>query len=148
MSQSQKKVWENVERSDPNSVWKHFYKEKSSHEAKCKLCSKIIKCAGSSTSGLHTHLKTSHNEINKRKVDSEGPSTIVKSPEKVTKYFRTIEDNTLEACVSRMVALDGFPYIKFVSSMDLRNLFLAKGFKANLPKSANSIRKIVVKQFI
>lgn len=143
-SELKKNIWENVERTNQNSVWKYFYKEKNSQLTMCKLCSKEIKCSGGSTSGMHTHMKTVHNETttNKRKADSS--ETIIKSPVKITQYFTKIEDNSLEACVSRMVALDGFAYSKFVTSMDLRNLFLAKSFKTNLPKSANSIRKIVV----
>lgn len=147
-SQSQShKVWENVDRSDPNSVWKYFFKEKTSQLTKCKLCSKEIKCAGSSTSGMHTHIKTVHSDIitNKRKALNE--IAVIKSPAKITKYFPLVEDNSLEACVSRMVALDGFPYVKFVTSIDLRNLFLAKAFKTDLPKSENSIRKVVVMTF-
>ena len=51
-------------------------------------------------------------------------------------------DNTMAAVLARMTALDGLPFSVFCTSEDLRKSMKARGF--DLPKSANSIRKLVV----
>ena len=51
-------------------------------------------------------------------------------------------DNTMAAVLARMTALDGLPFSVFCTSEDLRKSMMARGF--DLPKSANSIRKLVV----
>jgi len=42
-----------------------------------------------------------------------------------------------------MTALDGFPFIVFITSNDLRQLLISKGY-SDLPKSAVTIRNRVV----
>ena len=58
-----KKFIEHSKGVDKYSVWFFFLKDEKGHIAKCKKCAKIIKTAGGSTSGLHTHLKTKHDVI-------------------------------------------------------------------------------------
>ena len=48
----------------------------------------------------------------------------------------------MEERVCRMVAKDGMPFYKFVSSTDLRELFKAEGHE--LPTSATSIQTMVM----
>ena len=47
------------EKESESAILKHFLREQGStpRTAKCKLCPSILKMAGGSTKGLHTHLK-------------------------------------------------------------------------------------------
>ncbi|CAF4861656.1 unnamed protein product [Pieris macdunnoughi] len=46
--------------SSSSYLWCHFLRSADAQTAKCKICSKILKTSGASTSGLHTHLKSKH----------------------------------------------------------------------------------------
>ena len=58
-------------------------------------------------------------------------------------YFASEKKTTLDETLARMTALNGLTFNIFITSKDLRQLLITSGFK-NLPKSANSIKKIVV----
>lgn len=126
-------------------VWQFFEKSANVASAKCKRCSKTIKTTGGSTKGLHTHLRTIHN-IDTRRKDDDETTALTSQPEtkkrKLTDFFATKDDNSLQAMVSRMVARDGFPFKVFVTSNDLRSALRAKGFE--LPKSEHSFRKMTM----
>lgn len=60
---------------DRNSVWYYFTRTVEKDVATCKQCSKKIKAAGGSTSGLHNHLKSQHKiNILKRKQEKADDS--------------------------------------------------------------------------
>lgn len=137
--------------ADENSIWFYFLKEEKGSYAKCKKCANFIKTGGGSTSGLHTHLKTKH-EINLRKRAAAEPvagsssqcdKLIVNSLTKITKYFRNTKDDSLAAVLARMTARDGLPFRVFITSDDLRKSLKALNLSDELPKSANTIKKIV-----
>ncbi|CAG4953711.1 unnamed protein product [Colias eurytheme] len=44
----------------PSSTWNYFLTSSDRQSAKCKICSRVIKTSGSSTSGLHGHLRSRH----------------------------------------------------------------------------------------
>ena len=58
---------------DKNSSWSYFEKTICKNAGICKKCSRTIKAIGGSTSGLHTHLRTSHdiNLLKRQKDDNE-----------------------------------------------------------------------------
>jgi len=48
--------------TDHAGIWQYYLREKKrGQKAMCKECSVIVKCEGGSTSGLHTHQRTKHN---------------------------------------------------------------------------------------
>lgn len=114
-----------------------------------------MKCTGGSTSGLQKHLKNVH-QISMNTADSqvpqsvESPSTSTnteikpKKKAKLTDYYESDANPSMEIMVSRMSAMDGYPFRTFVESEDLRMLFRKSGHK--LPKATNSIQNIVIKQ--
>jgi hypothetical protein len=136
--------------NNESSVWHHFLIERNGQLAKCKQCSKEIRCGGGSTSGLHTHLKTMHG-INKRKIseitssissDQDQPSQSKKS-NLITSFFKTDKNERLAKVLARMTARDGLSFNIFNTSIDIREGLIARGFK-ELPKSANTIRNMVL----
>lgn len=134
---------------DKNSIWFYFLKEEKGRYAKCNKCASIIKTGGGSTSGLHTHIKTKH-EINMRKraaepvAGSSSKSDEVAPLPQITKYFRNTKDDSLAAVLARMTARDGLPFRVFITSDDLRKSLKALNLTDELPKSAITIRKIVI----
>ena len=131
-------------------IWEHFLRESSGEHAKCKICQKILKTSGKSTSGLHKHLSSMHSDIKSKKPASETSEPPAKrrnlenptGERSITNYF-AFQDNSLEAIVARMTSVDGLPFSIFVTSTELRKLFLARGF--DLPKSSKTIREMVMK---
>ncbi|XP_038220906.1 uncharacterized protein LOC119838839 [Zerene cesonia] len=58
--ESKKEYVEYSKKRNPSSTWNYFLTSNDRQSAKCKICSRIIKTAGSSTSGLHGHLRSRH----------------------------------------------------------------------------------------
>ncbi|KAL0850731.1 hypothetical protein ABMA28_006673 [Loxostege sticticalis] len=144
--------FEDVKCDDRSSVWRHFLRARDKNSAKCKECNKILKCVGGSTSGLHKHLKNVHelrgeehgkDLSNQLHQESGNPSTSRKR--KISDYFESSTNPSMETMISRMVALDGMPFRVLANSDDQRLLFQKVGHK--LPKSANSIRALVFEQY-
>ena len=110
-----KKFNEHSKGGDKYSVWFFFLKDEKGHSAKCKKCAKIIKTAGGSTSGLHTHLKTKHDVILRKRdaIEPLGESSSISDtpPPKIIKCFKRTTEDSLAAILSRMTALDGLPFI-------------------------------------
>lgn len=84
---------------DTKSPWHYFNRTAAKDVAVCKQCSKIIKAAGRSTSGLHNHLKSQHkiNLLKRGKEKSEATSTSIQtvdvdSPSKITSYLKKTVD--------------------------------------------------------
>jgi hypothetical protein len=129
-----------------SSVWLHFLREKSGGFAKCKKCDATIKTSGSSTSGLHTHLRSKHNlNVLKNSINQEAVeqmSVAAKKKPKITDFFDRTKDDSLAAVLSRLVAKDAMPFGVIVTSSEIRKGLIARGF-SNLPTSSNTIRKKV-----
>lgn len=157
---------------DKTSVWYYFLRAADSQSCKCNLCQKIIKSIGGTTTGLRVHLKSSHGidislkldiEENKDSSTIQPPSQTtptasssnqllkqdhaysISSPlvkkRKVTDYFQS--SHSMEAIVSRMVALDGLAFSIFCTSEDQRRLFTNSGYD-KLPKTPKGIKNIVM----
>lgn len=43
-------------------IWQHFLRAKDKNSSKCKICNKVLKTSGGSTSTLHKHLKNVHDK--------------------------------------------------------------------------------------
>lgn len=108
--------------------------------AKSKTCSRIIKVLRGSTSGTtYTFKNTTLINVLKR---TEGKLTRGKN-------------DCFDKVLSRMTALDGFPFKVFYTSIELRKLLIVRGLK-NVPKSvlyyvknySNSVRNSLKKELI
>ena len=60
--------------SSTSLVWKDFTKVKDEEKAKCKICNKVLKCSGGSTSGLSRHSATHRKDSDSEPQD--GPSSV------------------------------------------------------------------------
>ncbi|CAH0560586.1 unnamed protein product [Brassicogethes aeneus] len=140
------------------NVWNYFTKlDKEDKSAKCSLCSNKLKISKGSYKGLKIHLKTKHcidisSENNKIKrpnsdlfpkasTSKTNLVNIICEEEIPKKKSKTIEENSMQKMVSRMVCKDGMALSLFCTSSDLRYLFSKSGFQ--LPNSPNTIRSIV-----
>jgi hypothetical protein len=130
------------------SPWTYFTKSSDKLYGICNVqgCKKPIKAVHGSSSGLRSHLSSHHGIKLEKQESSNEPSASASAPppkiRKITTYFSTDTDRSLEAMISRMVALDGFAFEKYVTSQDLRVLFAYMGF--TVPKCGKTIKKVVM----
>lgn len=151
MSSNSNVFEEHKKGSDTFSVWHYYLVDKQGQVAKCKQCSKEIKCCGGSTSGLHTHLKTIHKVNLKTKSDTavntekDASSSSQSQPKKITlcDYFKSKKTEQLCEILARMVARDGLPFRIFSSSEDIRKGLVARGYQ-DIPKSAAIIKSMTI----
>ena len=142
------------EENTNKTLWDYFVKC-DAEKAKCLKCFAILKLSQRSRKGLVTHLRSKHcidlkSQASTSKKDPcnvSAQSQIVDNCEIPKKRIKTIDnffinENSMEAIISRMIAKDGFTFNAFCKSIDLRNLFLKSGFR--LPSSPNTIRSIVL----
>lgn len=145
---------EHTKGQDENSIWYHYlFENVNKNVAKCKKCGKQIKCAGGSTSGLHTHLKTNHNiDTRKRKEcvakndqgsSGSSQSVTVKHSNSITKYLKIEKKDTLSEILARMTARDGLPFSIICTSIEIRKGLSARNFN-DIPVSPNTIRNMVI----
>ena len=124
-------------------IWNHYKKSKCGKFAECQICTKILKCDGGSTKGLHVHLKSVHKiDLIKRKIGEGDSLNNTKKPSAVKKLDFFMADSSLPAVLARMTACDGFSFKIFITSQDLRKSLTALGH--SLPKSATVIRELVM----
>ena len=139
-------IWTNYVIS-PDNIW-----------AKCLRCPSVLSVVGGCTKGLHNHEKThapksifkQNANVAKAVTDYENNSNSLcastsfpsasKRQKCITDDF-VIDGNTMETMISRMVSKNCLPIEKFITSMDLRSLFLHPGFK--LPSSTSTIRQLI-----
>jgi BED zinc finger len=135
-------------------AWEYFLRERFGQCAQCKLCKVVIKTVGGSTKGLHIHLETKHSINVRKRASPAGKNDDSAENERATDTAKRVntmdnyrllkrDDMSFPATISRMAACDGFPFLTFVNSKDLRRSLAALGFR-EIPKSPNGIRKIVV----
>ncbi|XP_055548367.1 uncharacterized protein LOC129731962 [Wyeomyia smithii] len=130
-----------------NSVWFYYLRGKQNREiAKCIRCSKVIKCEGSSTSGLKTHLKGQHNidlTLKKHAASCDiRPSKSATSSKNsnIMQYFSNVSQ--LEIVLARMAAKDCISFRTIARSEDIRQGLLARGF-TGIPKTHDGVRQKV-----
>ncbi|KAJ2944396.1 hypothetical protein O0L34_g18406 [Tuta absoluta] len=135
--------------SDSSSVWAHFLRSTKGEEAKCKLCMRIFKVSGS-TSTLHMHLKKVHaitlnlpsTSIASNNNDDDDDDTPSIKRSKMTHYFKS--EDSLDYVIARMVSLDGIAFRLFCTSEDLKKILRKSGY-TKLPTSPNTIRNTVMR---
>jgi hypothetical protein len=140
---------------DKRSAWQHFLRSSDGMLAQCKICKKILKTSGT-TSTLHNHLKLIHSIDVKQRVEVQDTEscastststatglTLTELPQKkrkLTDYFKS--EDSMEVALSKLAALDGLAFSVFCTSITLRKLFAKSGYK--LPASPHTIKKIII----
>lgn len=106
-----------------------FLKEKNGGYAKCNIFNKIFKTGGGSTSALHTHAKTIHllNTLKRASASVVSETSAIgetvagsSSSSQITKYFKTVNETSLEKILAEMCAYDGISFKVFITSEFLR----------------------------
>lgn len=130
-----------------NSVWFYYLRGKRNRGiAKCVRCAKVIKCEGSSTSGLKTNLKGQHGiDLTLKKPDASPeirPSTSAPSANKskIVQFFTNV--SPLEAVLARMAVKDSISFRTIANFEDIRQGLLARGF-TGIPKTHDGVRQKV-----
>lgn len=148
--------------NESDSVWFYFLTEKNNGQtAKCRRCEAILKTKGGSTKGLITHLKVHKIDLLDKRLKKEsqdasnaGTSKLVvgNTNNPLNKQKKIIDflvlkknDNSFEAVVARMTAVDGLPFSIFIKSPDLRQMLEARGY--HVPKSRHTIKTLVIAYF-
>lgn len=116
-----------------STIWNHFKKNKD--EAICNTCSKVLKCAGGSTSSLNYHLNAYHDGgIN------DGPSQ--------SKKQRKIEDflnkKSIEEDVARLASEDGLSFNRIAKSAFIQESFKKYNYDKSPPSNPTSVRNMVI----
>ena len=136
-----------------SAIWEHFLRGEAGQKAKCRYCNKVLKITGGSTKGLHVHLKSYHpnqcagpsragGSQDETNVDQPQPAS--KKTKTIDSYFLSKTEDDLDSTLARLCGRDGIPFNVFCTSLDLRSLMAAKGFR-NLPTHIDSIRKRVMR---
>ena len=142
--------------TDRAGIWQYYLRQKRRQKAMCKQCSVIVKCEGRSTSGLHTHQRTKHNnnmlkrptpqDVTKTNEDEQklisGNTTTKRGVEggPMTKFLLANAEGSLGDTIARMTACDGFPFQVFCKSPELKNALTAMGF-SKLPNSPTTFSR-------
>lgn len=120
----------------------------------CKTCGVNIRTTRGNTSGLWNHIQTHHGikpdgkaPKRKRQTDvDESPAykDVVKFKDVDTGELVIIDHASLDAIVTRLVALDGDTFHNLAHSIDKRNMIHSLGIGI-LPKSPTGIRDMVMR---
>lgn len=142
MSSNNESICGDEEGNTNNTFWDYFVEGDTAENAKCLLCSAILKLSQRSRKGLVTHLKSKHcidlkSQSQASRKDLCNVSQTASQPQNVDncenvipkKRAKTIDNclvkvNSMEKMISRMIAKDGFTFNAFCKSLDLRDLFL------------------------
>lgn len=119
-----------------SEVW-NFFDKINSVEAKCRNCSNVIKCKGSSTTGLINHLKRHQIEVNKKSPSKRPDQVITKnidlsSPKKrcmQPSILGFVQRDSLNKLLSRCAAKDGFSFRSITRSTAINEFIVKRGFE-------------------
>lgn len=137
-----------VDHNSNLGVYEYFQKSKPDNNwARCKICDSRFKAKGGSNGTLRKHLTKAHpnkviTEVTNRKRLAADDEIVKSSVPKITRYFSNDKQN-MAFFVSRMAALDGIPYQKFCTSVDLRAYLATKESKP-VPISPHTFKKMVI----
>lgn len=135
-------------------VWKYFRKNDNSEDATCKLCPSIIKCKGSSTSAMTSHLKRKH-KITETVSDTIGNKTVnpisntdnsvtPKKPKLQQQCIQSyVKKESLSELLAKCAAKDGFSFKSITNSLAIQEFITKRGFP--MPKSETTVKNLVLR---
>lgn len=147
-----------------SEVWKYFDK-KTIDSAACKRCGKVIKCAGSSTSGMKSHLLKKHSidiqpvithsthtteepTVTSTQENALGSGTVTSGMKRTASskpsdgsLLKFVKRDSLQQIVATLVAKDGIPVNSICKSSFIRDSLSLRGYK--LSTDANTIMNLV-----
>ena len=129
-----------------NPVWDYFLRSRNNEKAKCETCEKTISCKGGSTGAMRNHLSLKHKifldtKKTKQQASSEDTSKGFTGASKIENYFKP-NKQSLERVVAELAAVDRISFNTIATSKQLRQAFLARGYK--LPQTVQNVRNVVM----
>ena len=76
---------------------------------------------------MKNHLKLIH-QIDIKLTNESDSKDFCGSQMKISQYCKFKQRDSIEASISRLIAIDGLPYSKIVTSYELRSLLKSKGY--------------------
>ena len=126
-----------MQRKNTSNVWNLFHR-KNKDEAECISCSKVIKCAGGSTSSLSYHLKAVHGE---GRSDSRGDDSETKRQKTLHSF---IKKRSIEKDVAKLASVDGFSFKRIANSSFIQESFTKYNYDKPPPKNDVSVRNMIL----
>lgn len=140
-----------------SDVWTYFERN-NKENAKCKMCSSIIGCKGSSTSGMARHLRKHSIEIKKIQTlapvtpKQESVSSILSSPSQsapkkaknateTPSILKYVQRQSLCEIIAQLIAFDGISIRAVTKSAFIRESLSGRGY--NLPGDCHSVMELV-----
>ena len=121
-------------------MWRYFLESKSTSEAQCKLCPRILKTTGGSTKGLMDHLRLKHDKIYTQIQAGKVPDPAAKRP-RIENHYKPKPKMDLQERVSRFCAEDLMSLSLVCKSKQIREFFNKLGF--NGPTSRETVKKLL-----
>ena len=131
-----------------NSVRGYFLRSKNGERAKCETCESTISCKGESTGAMKNHLYLKHKILvdpkkAKHQVSSENTKSSA-GTSTIESYFKSTKES-LEMVVAELAAVDKISFNIIATSKQLRQAFLARGYK--LPQTVQNVKSIIMTFF-
>lgn len=124
-------------------VWQHF--NKRIDEAECNYCMAVLKCKGSSTTGLARHILVKHGiqikQDNNSMTDCQ-PFKKIKTAPSISDAEPNVDNKcNLKETLAKLVAVDDIPVKTIINSFFIRKSLLTQGLV--LPQSESEILRLV-----
>ena len=113
---------------------------------KCETCENTIFCKSGSTGATRNHLCLKHKDLLhtkkvKQQVSLENENKSSTGISTIENYFKPTKES-LERVVAELAAVDRISFNTISTSKQLRQAFLAKGYK--LPQTVQNVRSIII----
>ena len=129
-----------------NPVWGCFLRSRNGDREKCETCKNTISCEGGSTGAMRNHLCLKHKILldakkAKQQVFLENANRSSTGTSTIKNYLKPIKES-LERVVAELAALDRISFNTVSTSKQLRQAFLARGYK--LLQTVQNVRSVII----
>lgn len=135
-----------MSQSRKSTIWLYFEKQNNDF-AKCIRCNKQIKCKGSSTSSLRSHLKAIHGINDQQHTDEDDaqPSTSKKFKFETSTsapIVKFLQKESLGELLAKCAAYDGFSINAIIRSTAIREFITKRGYE--MPRTRHTVKKLIL----
>ena len=127
-------------------MWGCFLRSRNGDRAKCETCENTISCKGGCTGAMRNHLCLKHKILletkkAKQQVSLENANKSSTGTSTIENYFKPTK-GSLERVVAELAAVNRISFNTVSASKQLRQAFLARGYK--LPQTVQNVRSIII----